>query len=813
LFHLFEVQCGNANNCKTKELKLTTDRKLKKTLSNLKEQDPILYNFKKLYKTENIYSKICQKPHQPMLINKQGYNALQGDFKKNAVKYWNFTTQQDAYYSCPNAKFPYLNFMIKKHPKDYCIPCCIKTQSNKSVKEAKRLIYDICLKTHKYTKEARTVTLGSRYIMSYGKDVEPGRLSRLPENSLEPLFYETYSAKNTGVDQECISNDGYYLYGVDQHYKNINNVGILNILVHTTETNVYDFITNIIKLIKANTNKFRVLLDGNINKYFKNFADFNTSMYNNFVSNNSIITDQIIPWNVIFINLAYLFLNINIVYFNHNADGSIKLVLPSYITNKEQFVSNNFTNILILQKKTKYYPIYLLNTNVFFKARLFTKKIFLFNDPIMTIVSKLVQIHFNENVKNTIKNSITLMIIQDFIKENNYTLHKLYVNNSNMCYYIHIKSKSGENIYLPVELSHFIDNSNISITYDIFLRSKNRMKLDVLLSLIKKLNNWIAIKSEKEGMLIAGADKNLPLESRVQPIYPYIKIINWIVLSKITTDTKNSPVIGFMFNNINYYFDDIKIEHVLKVKKAPMVQVLYDPDEINKAIFEKSGNISDTRQKLAGKSIYNNNLYKLLLLEFMYIFNGQRNIKLRQKIKTKLLGNFNKDFDELMEEVSKLIVDCDDYNKIKTQICEFINNHHSKNLLFQEIDDSFYTFDRETFDNIKTMTKEKITKELEKISQKFVVYGDVSKIKDFNFPNMFVPCQIKNNSYDLQYCKKNKFIIDKTQLKKILEIITSDILNPVKEKWLFSSIMSDNVINLLRFIRRPNETITIEFVD
>ena len=76
------------------------------------------------------------------------------------------------------------------------------------------------MKEHKYTPEERTITMGSRYIMSYGKDVEPGRLSRLPEDSLEPLFYETYSIKEQGIDQECITTDGYYLYGMDQ---NINN--------------------------------------------------------------------------------------------------------------------------------------------------------------------------------------------------------------------------------------------------------------------------------------------------------------------------------------------------------------------------------------------------------------------------------------------------------------------------------------------------------------------------------------------------------------------------------------------------------------
>ena len=128
----------------------------------------------------------------------------------------------------------------------------------------------MCIKDHKYAKEERTITQGSRYIMSYGKDVEPGRLSRLPEDSLEPMFYDTYSIKDPGIDAECMSSDGYYLYGVEQSVNGIRNVGILNILINAMETSLSEFIINITKLIKSTINKFRIILNGDISKYFKN---------------------------------------------------------------------------------------------------------------------------------------------------------------------------------------------------------------------------------------------------------------------------------------------------------------------------------------------------------------------------------------------------------------------------------------------------------------------------------------------------------------------------------------------------------------
>ena len=810
LFYLFNNRCEITDVCKKEDVLLTEERILKKTLRNLKEQDPILYNFKKHFKTENVYSKICQKPYQPLMLNKQGYDDLPKDKKVNVIKYWNFTTNKDAYYSCPNPKYPFIKFIVKRHPKDYCIPCCKKTQVIQSTKDAKKIIYDICMKSHKYEKTEQTITLGSRYIMAYGKDVEPGRLSRLPENSLEPLFYETYSILTQGIDQECINTDGYYLYGVEQNINNIHNVGILNILIHATETSLHDFINKVINLLKATPNKFRILLDGSISKYFKGLNDFIIQLRSLFLSSTIINFNEMnidIPWNEIFINIAYLFLNINAIYFQHKRHDTVKLVLPSYITSKEQFLSKDFTNLIILQKRKNFYPIYLLNTDVFFKVKMFKQKLFNFNDPITIIIGRLVTSYFNEKIKKNIMDNINLVVIQSFTTDTNYKIHKIYVNSSNMCYYVHLIN-NGKNIHIPIELSHHLTSTKINITYEMFSRSKSKMNITTLMNFMKDFNYWIAQKSEKAGMLHTDVDKNLPLEERVQPIYPYIKISNWIVLAGINQEINNgSNVIGFICNNINYYIDTIKLAQALKIKKNPIIQMFYDPDEINKNIYAKSNNIPDTRSKTIGKSLYQSNLYQLLLLEFMTIFNNQKNVNLRKKIKGILLSNFNKDFDEIMADIFKLVINCDDYDKIRIQICEFVNTHHSKNLLFQEIDDSFYKFDRETFDAIKKLPSDKLFKELEKIASKFVTFGDVSKIKDFEFPNMFISCQ---GQKDKSYCKNNRIIIDKNTLKKLLEIMTADILNPVKEKWIFSSVFSDNVINFFKFTKRSDEFVTIE---
>ena len=98
-------------------------------------------------------------------------------------------------------------------------------------------------------------------------------------------------------------------------------------------------------------------------------------------------------------------------------------------------------------------------------------------------------------------------------------------------------------------------------------------------------------------------------------------------------------------------------------------------------------------------------------------------------------------------------------------------------------------------------------------SKIFIKIGNIDSIKDFNFPNMFVSCQNKTKNKVEQYCNNNKLIINNHKFENILEILTSDILNPVKEKWIFSSVFGDNVISYFKFIKRPDENSTIHIDD
>ena len=138
--------------------KISTTTNIKK-LKNLKEKDPVLFNIKKIHNSKKLYSRICQLKNQPIIHNEPG---------KGRVDYWNFTDNSPAYYSCPNPKYPYINFMTNVHPKNYCMPCCYKMPVPKNEKNKKRIIYNLCIKNKKYEKEKKLLTK-SQYVIAYEK--------------------------------------------------------------------------------------------------------------------------------------------------------------------------------------------------------------------------------------------------------------------------------------------------------------------------------------------------------------------------------------------------------------------------------------------------------------------------------------------------------------------------------------------------------------------------------------------------------------------------------------------------------------------
>jgi hypothetical protein len=697
----------------------------KKAIRNLKEQDPVLYDARRLFKRGVVYSKMCQRPHQPSLLTEEKYEGLPTKDKGRAVKFWNFTTQKPAYYICPNPKYPYVKFFINKHPKGYCIPCCQKIPVPDDKANYKRIIYDMCIKEHKSATK-HDATTATKYIMSYGKDIAPGRISRLPESTLEPLFYETYSAEYQGIDKECESNEGFYLYGVEQSTPQFSHLGFLYCLANAMDIETHDVVALFASRVTPAI--FNNLLNGQARLHMDHAAFIDA--LNGMLSSKPSWRDDRVPWNEMLIEIASSIYEINVVLFTH--EGSEFLIeLPPGLMNVEKHVDPSKKNLVILRRNQRYYPIYWLNVDVFFRTGLIDQKIFSHGSSIMLITNSMIRKYLavSFHPKGVMHPRFDLYALRTYASETKNKISTLFIDTNNMCYYATING-----IHVPVELSHW---GSGDASYDLFTRTKapSFAQLNELISLY---NKWAT-----------GGD---------EPRFAPIRVHEWVVLGK--------KVIGFSFHRMTFYFTPITLAAALKLKKTHVRTLLYDPDQVNAAIFAAAPSKPDPRTRNLVEDYRQYTAYSRFLVKFMLYFGRARNKKVRLTLK-KVLAKDKIDSDRIAELVSG-----DDLHRIRRSIAYMLRKGTKKALL-EEIDESKYAFDDVERRRIEEADPAAAKKEVARLAARLV-------------PD-----------------------IPKAQRDEFVDIIASDLSDPARRAMVFSGILVDPAMRYLRFIDRPMEDIFV----
>lgn len=811
----------------------------KKTLKNLRVQDPLLYDFRKIYKSDIVYSRICQKPYQPIILSDQDYQHLSQDKKKKVVKYWNFTKEKPVWYHCPNSKYPYIKFIVKQHPKDFCIPCCKKMEMGENINPIKQEIHRTCLTEHCYSGEKQNVTKTNYYIATYGKDIEIGRLCRLPESTLEPLFFDTYSPDGNSLDQECITSDGYYILGIEQNFKFVNRVGYIFTISHALNMAIDVFLLETCKRIAASPHKYSTLLSGNINQYFlenpnnpdeliRTIKFLQTTMLPNKYNN--------VPWNEIFITIGYYYFGINTLVFDDMyGNGNINFVLPKGVKTTEQVFTSIHKNLVVIKRKQKYYPIYLINTELFKKTGIIDTRLFINESGLITIIKSVIRRHFETTRFEKIKTNIDINIIQKFVADRKRKITTYFVNYSNICYAVMIDSK----FYIPIYSSYYSLDRDINIEFKPY--TEGLVDFSDYMKLFVEYNDWVKTQSNKEKLTNVN-------------IYPLLKVDKWLALMKNPDD-----IFGFIINDLYFYCKSMPTKKAKTYASTDVQLLVYDSREVNKIIYnikqkglivnlnkatdlannsrmnQTTKKVANTNSKNLSKShtikqnkpisatsvfethinyvLYKTYLYQLLILQFINIFNKQKNVSLRKKIVVTLIKtNFNSitsrdDLKTLLDQIEKEYGQ-NDVLKLKKLISKYFVNHQDKAKLIEEINQSEFSFDKVLLEKLKKMEYSDVLTELKVISKTIVKIGDVDK-KSFIFPNILMSCDTKSK---LGYCVENKLIMSKKDLDLYLDLIAKDITNPFKKKWIFNEIFTTKYIEFFKFMRRPNETIKIEIL-
>lgn len=706
-----------------------------KKLKALKESDPVLYDFKKMYDSPLIYARICQKPKQPVIHKTPG---------KDRTKFWNFTSKEPAYYECPNKKYPYLNFQTGVHPNGYCIPCCYKLQPPMTGKNAEN--FKQCVTKYEIKTEAASLNT-SRYVTAYSKTIESGRLANLPDDSLLPLFYDTFSKNSEGIDAECGIGDGHFIFGAPQHIQSLSFIGAIFSISHALKMNIIQYVEKVIDSLRNNRETWNILLEGTIMNHFTTLDSLCDAINNTFMNNEFILFEL---WNELFIDITTKFMGYTVVLFIDS--GEIYLHVPESIRYIGEYMIND-KYIILIQKGNLYYPVYKLDKDQFHKNGKISNRIYLESDGVMNEIYNIV-VH---SLKNNTNELFDLFLIKLFIENSEYEIDTQYINNANLCYGVTIKGSSL--IYLSINESRYIPDKT-KITFDLY---------------DKPYSSWSDMKNF---MVSFNEFVNSHQESGFSPM----SVEEWILYQPLNENTQN--IIGFKSSGVSQWLKDISMDESKKIIDVKYSRVFYRPTEVNNAML--SERVIDDRVINLNESLYETHLYNLVVIHFRNVVYNTIDKSMRTKIKEAIKAPID------YEKLQRLLTEFPrDYNNIRRTLA------NTKNAV-DIIEESRYDFDKKIFNSFKNLPHNELVSKLKEVFSD-IVLDKKPMFKDSEFSNILSPCPSNN-----VYCDSKKLMITNDRLYPLLEILASDILNPLK-----SDIIADKV-DYFKFIQRPNEHIIIE---
>ncbi len=745
-------------------------KEIKKKITKLKQEDPILYNAK-LYKNY-VYSKSCQEPFQPTIYTESEYKLLNANQKDRTTKYWNFTTRNPVYYEC-SEKYPHLRFLTGLHPKEGKIrDLRVYFGVDQLEKNDRRLeVHSECLNKYEIqqlnsadsTKEKST-TVTSAYIVNYGKDLEPGRLSHLPEESIESLLYDIFGVLDSG----CVLTKSYFLYGTHQYSKSGNNMSVAYSIAEALNIDVKEFMLSFKNIIHC---VFNTLLNGTISDYFSSPDD----LLNNLLESNKVFRNTNI-YNEIIINLCK-YKNFNVIIFRdmniNDASGkSVILELPENLVSINEFLPLDITKYILLIRKNEntYYPI--VNITNLKKKQEIIKFIFDMEDSIMKMIYSMVKFHIENSSRNEFtENNINLDMLV------NYDIKELFININNLCYGCMLNDEENL-VYLPLKTNYRITHK---LSFEPFDPNNYTLKLSKLVNMLVKLNKKSDLSKS---------------QYQINNFFQY--------------QQRNYKIMGFIYNNNTFYYtvEDISKKEVYRLlnnKDEIIIKHLdYDPIDINKQIYENKVPVSDNRTENIKQNQYNNNLYKLIILHFIDLWSKEKNKSIRDKI-VSVISKSKGNFSELNTIKSSISIDD------KRQLDFIINSymtHGNKHQFINDLNNLQFDFDRISLN--KLLEKDDIYDGLQKMSKNFVeIVSNINTIKDF--PNILKTCNNnkKSDKDELTYCKDKKIKITKNKLDRILRVLAYNLKNDITKKYLTSYIYINSVINSFEFSKNIEEEILI----
>ena len=481
LLHVINQFPDSSNTLSVKDLS---------SISRFKLEDPVLYNVK-----DYVYSKACQSKNRPAMYTENEYNSLSKSEiqKKKIVKYWNFTKNKPAYYSCEGNGN--LNFLTNSHPKGYCIPCCSKLSASMSARKNK--IFNTCLKTHIGPKSD---TRNRRYVMNYGKSIQSKRISHIPESMKDLIFPGT-----TKFNEES-----YYIYGLPQNFHG-RKLGMLYCLSIMFGIPFQDIKKTIFVVKEIVTTYFNKILNGDVFEHFKSPDEIISAIFTG--SGSTVVLNKILMDIPQYKNISVLLLrDMTLTYGSQSSVGDVEFVPKRNI----KLDCKTHTYSVILQKRDEYYPIFYLHPNDYIANGTIKKTSFDLSDR---IVFSLLDLK-SKVEKSATEKTFTIDGLRTFCSRFKYKIVTIFCSLHGI-YYGVVLAIGRQYAYVPINMSDVKDEPKTFGVYDRSLNISSKTQMIVTTKLNKFLKSLDlppiiysqqVIKGKKLiGLLVNGGSPAMPI--------------------------------------------------------------------------------------------------------------------------------------------------------------------------------------------------------------------------------------------------------------------------------------------------------------
>ena len=272
---------------------------------------------------------------------------------------------------------------------------------------------------------------------------------------------------------------------------------------------------------------------------------------------------------------------------------------------------------------------------------------------------------------------------------------------------------------------------------------------DQVSKLLASINTKIAEYSAAEGMYKQNYDKAAPLHEQVVPIYNYTEPTDIYVLGKMQ--------VGFIANNIPYFHQACE-----PLKNIPTIMLQFAPADVNLSLYNHTPP-SDIGIAAAIHARYE---YSLMLIQYNMYFNNERNDARREEYK----NGKRKGFSAFELAILR--------SKVEYGL----------------------PFDRQTYNKLSDMSaagdKPGITKILKSIGKE--IFGQFTAAS-----------AVSNTLSVADYTVGGKLMIDLAKLPEYIDILASDLVNPLIGMSVFMNI--DRILDERKFSLPAGEK--IKFID